>query len=73
MYLHILNVNTLSIINQGHARTHLKEIMKRKNLLQVMFYFKISFISINENVTYEVYPDKGLTFWCLSKSHGSHR
>lgn len=54
MYLHILNVNSLSIINQGHARTHLKEIMKRKNLLQVMFYFKISFISINENVTYEV-------------------
>lgn len=45
MYLHILNVNTLSIINQGHARTHLKEIMKRKKSFA-------SYVLLQKNITF---------------------
>lgn len=56
MYLHILNVNNFINYKSRSCKNTFKGNIneEKKNLLQVMFYFKISFISINENVTYEV-------------------
>lgn len=40
VYLHILNVNTFSIIKLGQEHIYFKGNNEKKNLLQIMFYFK---------------------------------